>query len=365
MKIDIIAGARPNFIKIAPVISQVIKYSKIGYNISYRLIHTGQHYDKKMSKIFFEELKIPKPDFNLEVGSGSHANQTSKIMIRYERLLNHIKPDICMVFGDVNSTLACSIVAKKFNIKIAHVEAGIRSFDLSMPEEINRIVTDSITDYFFTTSEFANKNLIKSGIEKENIFFVGNTMIDTLNNNIKKFKKPLIFDKIKLSKKQYLILTLHRPSNVDEIKTLFNLLELIDKNSENLPIIFPIHPRTKSTFNKNNFLFKNIVTIDPLSYLEFNYLVKNSKCVITDSGGITEETTVMNIPCITLRDTTERPETVLYGTNVLVGNNYKKLINSLKNLFLNNWKKGIIPELWDGKSSERIIKNLLNKINKN
>lgn len=351
--IDIIAGARPNFIKIAPIIHSIIKDG----NFSFRLIHTGQHYDKNMSQNFFNQLDIPEPDINLEVGSGSQANQTAKIMVKYEDiLLNSPKPYLCLVVGDVNSTMACSIVAKKLNIKVAHVEAGIRSFDLTMPEEINRIITDSISDYFFTTSKHANKNLIDAGFDKKNIFFVGNTMIDTLNKQKSNFKKPDFFEKLNLAKDNYLVLTMHRPKNVDDIDKLEQFINCIVSNTNNLKVIFPIHPRTKSVLN--NFKSKNLILVPPLPYLEFNYLVNNSKCVITDSGGITEETTVMNIPCITLRDNTERPETISEGTNILAGTNPENIISILKKLFLKQWKKGSIPELWDGYASERIIKTL-------
>ena len=358
MLIDIIAGARPNFIKISPIINQIILSSSKN-KLSYRLIHTGQHYDKNMSNNFFKELKIPKPHINLNSGSGTQAEQTAKIMIGYENILLKSKPDICLVVGDVTSTMACAIVAKKMNIKVAHVEAGIRSFDLSMPEEINRIVTDSITDYFFTTSKTANNNLLNLGISSDQIFFVGNVMIDTLLKEIPNFKKPSIFSKMNLNKNKYIVLTLHRPSNVDNIKELENILYTINNNVYNSPILFPVHPRTDKILSEINFDFENIYRIQPMSYLEFNYLVANSACVITDSGGITEETTVLNIPCITLRDNTERPETVEIGTNELVGDNKEKIILSLSKILNNNWKKSLIPELWDGHAAERIIDKLL------
>jgi len=358
MLIDIIAGARPNFIKISPIINQIILSSRKN-KLSYRLIHTGQHYDKNMSNNFFKELKIPKPHINLNSGSGTQAEQTAKIMIGYENVLLKSKPDICLVVGDVTSTMACAIVAKKMNIKVAHVEAGIRSFDLSMPEEINRIVTDSITDYFFTTSKTANNNLLNLGISSDQIFFVGNVMIDTLLKEIPNFKKPSIFSKMNLNKNKYIVLTLHRPSNVDNIKELENILYTINNNVYNSPILFPVHPRTDKILSKINFDFENIYRIQPMSYLEFNYLVANSACVITDSGGITEEATVLNIPCITLRDSTERPETVEIGTNELVGDDKEKIILSLSKILNNNWKKSLIPELWDGHAAERIIDKLL------
>ena len=359
MKIDIIAGARPNFIKIAPIIDAINNKKKEGIDISYRLIHTGQHYDQNMSEDFFSQLGIPEPDFNLESGSGTPSEQTSKIMIGYEKILNNKLSEICLVVGDVTSTMACSIVAKKMGLKIAHIEAGIRSFDLSMPEEINRMVTDSITDYFFTTSEFANKNLIKSGVEDKSIFYVGNTMIDTLLKQMPNFIKPDVFNDYKLENQKYFVMTMHRPSNVDEISKLKDFLKTIDSNVYKLPVLFPVHPRTQNILSDMNIKFDSIIQIPPMSYLEFNYLVKNAKCVITDSGGITEEATVMNIPCITLRDNTERPETVSMGTNELVGTNLQNLSKALKKIFNKRWKQSKIPKYWDGKTSLRIVDHLI------
>lgn len=358
IKLDLIAGARPNFIKISPVINEIIKINSKNITFDYRLIHTGQHYDENMSNSFFKLLNIPEPDINLNCGSGSHAEQTSKIMISYEKVLKQKKPDCCIVFGDVNSTLACSVVAKKFNIKVAHVEAGIRSFDSTMPEEINRIVTDSISDYFFTTSLLANKNLINSGVNKKNIFFVGNTMIDTLLANKNRFKKPSFWDKIQLKKNKYFVLTLHRPSNVDLKEKFKKILETILNYTNNYHIIFPIHPRTKKMFKTLEFKSKRLHVVDPMNYLEFNFLIKNSNAVITDSGGITEETTVLKIPCFTLRDNTERPETVTIGTNVLVGTKLINIKKELKSFINSNKKKSKIPQKWDGKTSIRIIKIL-------
>lgn len=361
LRVDIIAGARPNFMKIAPIIEAIEKLASD--KIEYRLIHTGQHYDTKMSTSFFEELGIPDPDINLGAGGGSQAEQTGAIMIGYEKLLLSEMADVCLVVGDVTSSMACAIVAKKQNLLVVHVEAGIRSGDLSMPEEINRIVTDSITDYFYTTSEKANWNLRKSGIEENRIIFVGNTMIDTLLKNLIKLKKPQIFDECNLKEKQYFVLTLHRPANVDGEEKLKKLLEKIIEGSKGLPIIFPVHPRTAKNLQNSGIQAKNLFMAEPLSYLEFNYLVKNSMAVITDSGGITEETTQMRVPCITLRNNTERPETVEVGTNELIGTNPENILPAFKKLFAGQWKKGEIPQLWDGKTSERIIKHLIN-INK-
>lgn len=357
MKIDIIAGARPNFMKIAPIIEAIELFNN--NKLSYRLIHTGQHYDKKMSGDFFEQLGIPEPHINLEAGGGTQAEQTANIMVRYEKVLIKEPCDLCLVVGDVTSTMACTITAKKLNIKVAHIEAGIRSGDMSMPEEINRLVTDSIADFFYTTSLSANKNLKNSGVSDSKIVFVGNTMIDTLLKQLRNFKKPTFYDTLNLENKKYFVLTLHRPANVDEPQKLKELMSEIIENTNDCPLIFPIHPRTAKNIRDLNIQNENLYLVEPLGYLEFNYLVKNAFAVITDSGGITEETTVLGIPCLTLRDNTERPETVEVGTNVLVGTNPKNLAIYLSKLFEGNWKKGNIPELWDGKTAYRIVEHIL------
>ena len=356
MLIDIIAGARPNFMKIAPIIEEL--KNRKNPNLKWRLIHTGQHYDKNMSGSFFRDLNIPAPDQNLEVGSGTQAEQTGKIMYAYEQLLQKEKCDLTLVVGDVNSTMSCAISAKKaVGIKVAHVEGGIRSNDLSMPEEINRMVTDSISDYFYTTSATANENLLKLGVGDERIRFVGNTMIDTLLKNLPRLKKPEIWEKLHLENKRYLVLTLHRPSNVDSQRKLAEILRIVSDQVD-IPLIFPVHPRTKSVLEQITTGLDQIYLTDPLGYLEFNYLVRNSKGVLTDSGGITEETTVMGVPCITLRENTERPETCEIGSNVLVGADHEKLRFHLKKLDRDEWKKGSIPPLWDGKASIRIVDHL-------
>lgn len=360
MNITLVAGARPNFMKIAPIIHAIQKAQKEIKRFQFRLIHTGQHYDKKMSETFFAELNIPQPDANLGAGGGTQAEQTATIMVAFEKELLSNPTDLVLVVGDVTSTMACSIVAKKLNTKVAHVEAGIRSFDLGMPEEINRMVTDSISDYFFTTTELANENLRKSGILNENIFFVGNVMIDTLLANQSKFKQPLIWQELELKKKSYFVLTLHRPANVDEGKTLRSLIDKITSCAQGLPVIFPIHPRTAKVFDELGISAPNLHIVDPMGYLEFNYLVKNAKAVITDSGGITEETTVMGVPCLTLRNNTERPETVTIGTNELVGTNPENVGVALEKILSGEWKKGGIPPLWDGKAAERILAHLIN-----
>lgn len=359
MKITIIAGARPNFMKIAPIIESIEQCQAEGANISYRLVHTGQHYDHKMSSEFFDQLGIPKPHINLEAGGGSQAEQTAAIMVRFEKELLENPTDLVLVVGDVTSSMACSIVAKKLLIKVAHVEAGIRSGDITMPEEINRIVTDAITDYFFTTSHTANTNLINSGISPDNIFFVGNTMIDTLLKQMPNFRKPDIWDKASLTHQNYLVLTLHRPSNVDQEQHLLEMLREITTHARNLPVIFPVHPRTSQNLSRIGFEANNLYLIEPMGYLEFNFLVKHAKAVITDSGGITEETTVLGIPCMTLRDTTERPETCIMGTNELIGTSPLALKPALDKLFDGRWKTGMIPELWDGNTSDRIVRKIV------
>ncbi len=357
--IDIIAGARPNFMKIAPLIEALEKQKEAGGVLSYRLIHTGQHYDRNMSGSFFEQLGIPAPAVNFGVGGGSQAEQTAGIMIAYERLLMEQCSDLCLVVGDVTSTMACAITAKKAEVKVAHVEAGIRSGDLSMPEEINRIATDALTDFFFTTSETANAELRRCGIGEERIFFVGNTMIDTLLKQRANFEPPPCWEELGLKESQYLVLTLHRPANVDEEAKLKSMIGAIVTGSQGAPVVFPVHPRTAGVFQQAGIEADNLCLVDPLPYLEFNYLVSKARGVITDSGGITEETTVMGIPCLTLRDSTERPETIETGTNELVGTEPANLAPYLHRLFSGEWKEGEIPEKWDGRSGERIIQVLV------
>jgi UDP-N-acetylglucosamine 2-epimerase (non-hydrolysing) len=388
MKITLVAGARPNFIKVAPIIHAIEIASEKGKSIKYRLVHTGQHYDKAMSQSFFDELNIPEPHNNLGCGGGTQAEQTAAIMIAFEKEMLKQPTDLVVVVGDVTSTMACSIVAKKLNTKVAHVEAGIRSGDLTMPEEINRMVTDCLADYYFTTSHWAGDNLKKNGAKDEQIYFVGNVMIDTLLKNQPRFQKPDIWDEAGLQKGQYIVMTLHRPANVDEEAKFKQMLETIIEASRGLPIIFPVHPRTRKIIKKltssrqlaipkvfgtparhpDNYRDANspirqfatsLNLIDPLGYLHFNYLVQNAKAVITDSGGITEETTVMGVPCITLRDNTERPETVEIGTNELIGTNPGSIAPAFEKLFKQKWKTGKIPLFWDGNTSERIVKHLL------
>lgn len=356
--IDLIAGARPNFMKIAPIIEALTAAQTRGGSLRYRLIHTGQHYDKAMSGGFFEQLGIPEPDINLEVGSGTQAEQTAAIMTRYEKVLLEQRSDLCLVVGDVTSTMACSVVARKLGLPVAHVEGGIRSGDWTMPEEINRVVTDSITNWFFTTSETANANLRRSGVTDERIFFVGNTMIDTLLKQTPSLRPPGFWNELNLQPGGYFVVTLHRPANVDGEHQLLHMLHAIADGTGGLPVVFPVHPRTAKSLRELEGQIPGMHYVDPQGYLEFNYLVKHAKGVITDSGGITEETTVMGVPCLTLRDNTERPETVSIGTNELIGTNPAALGPALARLLAGEWKKGAVPEKWDGKAAVRIVAEL-------
>ena len=359
MLITIVAGARPNFMKIAPIIRAIKNAQSSGRAIDYRLVHTGQHFDKKMSGDFFDQLGIPEPDINLEAGGGTQAEQTAAVMISFEAELENNRPDVVIVVGDVTSTMACTISAKKLCIPVVHVEAGIRSGDMTMPEEINRIVTDSISDHFFTTTVVAGQLLKKNGAGVNQVHFVGNTMIDTLMQNLDRVTRPDVWSSAGLKEKQYFLVTLHRPANVDDPAKLVEFLEAILSGTEGHGVVFPVHPRTRKSVQSVNFNHERLIQIDPLGYLEFIYLLKYARAVITDSGGITEEATVLDVPCMTLRDSTERPETVTIGTNELVGTNSKDLAPYLKRLSQGQWKKGTTPELWDGQTSERIVKILL------
>lgn len=356
--VDLIAGARPNFIKIAPIIHALNAAEARGGVLRYRLIHTGQHYDRAMSGDFFDQLGIPEPDINLEAAAETQAGQTAAIMVRYEKVLFEQSGDLCLVVGDVTSTMACAIVARKFGVPVAHVEGGIRSGDWHMPEEINRVVTDSITNWFFTTSETANANLRRVGVTDDCLFFVGNTMIDTLVKQLPRLRPPAFWDDFGLQKHRYFVVTLHRPANVDGEQQLLRLLHAIAEGTGGLPVVFPVHPRTAKSLRELSEQVPRLHYVDPQGYLEFNYLVRHANGVITDSGGITEETTFMGVPCITLRDNTERPETVTVGTNELVGTDPANLPPALARLLAGEWKKGSIPERWDGHAAERIVEVL-------
>ena len=354
MIVDLIAGARPNFMKVAAIIRAIERRAADGGRLRYRLVHTGQHYDTNLSGAFFAQLGIPAPHVNLDVGSGTQAEQTAGIMTRYERVHDESRPDACVVVGDVTSTMACAIVARKQGTPVAHVEAGIRSGDWSMPEEINRIVTDALSHWHFTTSEIANENLRRAGVEASRIHFVGNTMIDTLLANMDRLVAPPAWQELGLEERAYFVLTLHRPANVGLLPNLVRLLSAVAQCARELPVVFPAHPRTVKVLDGNS-VPPNVHIIEPQPYLEFNYLVRHAKAAITDSGGITEEATVMGVPCMTLRSTTERPETVTIGTNELLGTDASAIGPSFERLFAGAWKKGGIPPKWDGKSAERIV----------
>ena len=351
-----VVGARPNFMKIAPI-HRIMKISDI---IEPILVHTGQHYDEKMSRIFFEDLGLPVPDVYLGIGSGSHARQTGAIMIEMEKIVLDYKPDLVLVVGDVNSTMAATLVASKLHIPIAHVEAGLRSFDRAMPEEINRMVTDSLADFLFVTEESGRQNLLKEGIPPEKIHFVGNVMIDSLLSHLKKAKKSNIISQLNLDHQPYALLTLHRPSNVDNQETFNGILSALEQIEQKIPIIFPIHPRSRKMLEQFQFgdriaRLKNFNLIDPLGYLDFLSLMEKAKLVLTDSGGIQEETTVLGIPCLTLRKNTERPVTVELGTNVIVGMDKDKIVDESFKILSEQSKKGKIPPLWDGNAARRIV----------
>lgn len=360
--IYLVAGARPNFMKIAPIIRAI--QAKSG-ELLYKLIHTDQHYDKAMSDVFFEELGIPEPDFHLGCGGGSHAEQTAKIMVKFEKVCLDQMPDCVLVVGDVNSTLACSIVAKKLGISVAHVEAGLRSGDLTMPEEINRLVTDSITDFFFVTEPSAVKHLLSEGKCRDRIFEVGHVMIDNLLyqfNKLPSLQGKLQSERYRKEHVNYGVVTLHRPSNVDDKLVLEGIFVALNKIAKDLPLCFPVHPRTqKNIASWDISVDANITLMPPQSYMEFLNLWSNAQVVLTDSGGLQEETTGLGVPCITLRENTERPITVEQGTNIVVGTNYIKIIQAYTQV-INNPKTGTKPSLWDGHSAERIVDKLISLI---
>jgi UDP-N-acetylglucosamine 2-epimerase (non-hydrolysing) len=359
MKIDIIAGARPNFVKIAPVIHEIRKAGLPAGVLDYRLIHTGQHCDAAMSDVFFDQLDIPPPDEILIVSGRTQAEITAQVMMGYESALKKETPDMCLVAGDVTSTLACAIVARKAGAEVAHIEGGLRSGDWTMPEEINRVATDSITNIFFTTSAHANENLLRADVASDRIFFVGNTMIDSLLKYQDAMTRPGIFDSMALADSGYFLLTMHRPANVDNAETLHGFLSAVSGGAGDIPVVFPVHPRTQKMLSSGTGNYANIVCIPPLSYLDFIYMLKHAKAVITDSGGVTEEATVLNIPCMTLRSNTERPETCIMGTNELLGTDPAHIPPALEKVLRGGWKKGSIPPLWDGKASERIVSALV------
>ena len=373
MKVISIVGARPNFMKVAPIHKAFqkkinSKKEKTDSEIIHLICHTGQHYDENMSKIFFEDLELPRPHIYLGVGSGSHAVQTAKIMVEFEKVLIDEKPDLVIVVGDVNSTIACSLVASKLGIKIAHVEAGLRSFDRTMPEEINRLLTDQLSDFLFITENSAVDNLKREGIDSSKVFFTGNVMIDSLHYYLPKAGESKIFDTFNLTDngnvEPYILVTLHRPANVDSREFLIKLTGVLNRLSEKRKIVFPIHPRTRKNFDELGTDYKlneNILLSQPIGYIDFLALTKNAELIITDSGGIQEESTYLGVQCITVRDNTERPSTVEIGTNQLIGTDLNKVERAALDVIKGKKKNGNIPELWDGYAAERIVNILIQK----
>jgi UDP-N-acetylglucosamine 2-epimerase (non-hydrolysing) len=356
MRILNVVGARPNLMKMAPLVTEMDRYR----DVQQTLLHTGQHYDHRMSRIFFDELGLPRPDVYLGIGSGSHAEQTARVMMAFEEVLLESRPDLVLVVGDVNSTLACALTAAKLWVPVAHVEAGLRSFDRQMPEEINRVVTDILSDFLFTTSRDAGENLLREGVPPEKTFFVGNVMIDTLNKHRSRAQRLGTPSKFGLGPARYALLTLHRPSNVDVKDVLSGLLDALIRIQREMPILFPAHPRTVSRIAEFGLtdrlnLAPNLKFIEPLGYLEFLDLMIHARLVLTDSGGIQEETTILGVPCLTIRENTERPITVTEGTNLLVGTNPDRIIEEVERILSGESKMGRIPDLWDGHAAQRIV----------
>lgn len=371
-KIISVVGARPNFMKMAPLHKELQKHKN---RVKHIIVHTGQHYDKNLSEVFFRQLGLPKPGINLNAGSGSHAEQTAEIMKKFEKIVLKHKPDLVIVYGDVNSTLAASVVCSKTLINnkpvpIAHVEAGLRSFDNTMPEEINRIITDSLADYLFVPEESGIKNLLKAGINRSKIFFTGNIMIDSLKGYIKQASKSKVLEQLSISRKEYVLITLHRPSNVDSLKSIHKILDIfksINRISDALDIVFPVHPRTMKMFENSGLISElegihNLILTEPLGYIDFLSLIYNSKFVITDSGGIQEETSYLRIPCLTIRENTERPVTLTHGTNILCGKDKSVIENEVRKIINGKFKKGGKIKYYDGRTAGRIAKVILNNV---
>jgi UDP-N-acetylglucosamine 2-epimerase (non-hydrolysing) len=379
MRIVLVCGARPNFMKIAPLIRAIDKHNQLNkpnelnkLPITPILVHTGQHYDYEMSQTFFEDLELPEPDIYLGVGSGTHAEQTGKVMMEIEKVLLKERPDLVVVVGDVNSTLAAALAAVKLLIPVAHVEAGLRSYDRTMPEEINRLLTDQISDYLFTPTRDADENLRKEGIQPEKIFFVGNVMVDSLLFNKAKADQSQILGRLGLAERGYALLTLHRPSNVDDKDSLTNMMSAITEISARIPIVFPAHPRTQkklrefkldrpNALNEPDELSVQVLIIPPVSYVDFLKLEMYARFVLTDSGGIQEETTVLGVPCLTLRETTERPITVAQGINVVVGNNRQSIVEEASKVLAAEPQSRPRIELWDGRTAERIVEIIVGR----
>ncbi|MGD8466454.1 MAG: UDP-N-acetylglucosamine 2-epimerase (non-hydrolyzing) [Anaerolineae bacterium] len=355
-----VVGARPNLMKMAPLVAEMANYPQIHQT----LLHTGQHYDAQMSTVFFEELGLPEPDVYLGVGSGSHAWQTAQVMLAFETVCQDLKPNLVIVVGDVNSTLACALTAAKLWIPVAHVEAGLRSLDRRMPEEINRVVTDSLADLLFTTSRDADENLKCEGIDPSRIHFVGNVMIDSLLQHRQRAAKSRVLDRLGIVSRNYALLTLHRPSNVDDPQILSGILSALEALQTQLPIVFPVHPRTRKNLRAFGLLdwVQDMVDLrctDPLGYLDFLCLMDHARLVLTDSGGVQEETTILGVPCLTLRENTERPITISEGTNQVVGSSPERILEASMAVLEGGGKAGQIPELWDGRAAERIIQVVL------
>jgi len=355
LKTVFVGAARPNFMKIAPILDEVRAFPVI-HPV---LVHTGQHYDRELSDVFFEELGISAPDIHMGVGSGSHAKQTARVMMEFEKVLLTERPALVVVVGDVNSTLACSLTSAKLHVPVAHVEAGLRSFDRSMPEEINRMVTDTLSSLLFTTCEDANVNLRNEGVTPERIHFVGNVMIDSLKNHIEIARQSDVLSRLSLGERNYAVLTLHRPSNVDSEEALSRIVDAVCEIQKELPVVFPVHPRTRKglgaeRFKKQLGQARNFILLDPLGYLDFLRLLLSARLILTDSGGIQEESTVLGIPCLTLRENTERPVTVSHGTNTVVGTDPERIVRETREIIAGRGKEGRVPPLWDGKASSRI-----------
>jgi len=355
-KILVVAGARPNFMKIAQLVERLKKDKKT----KCLLVHTGQHYDFEMSEVFFQELRIPEPDVFLNVGSGSHAEQTAKIITSFEQVLIEEKPDLVIVAGDVNSTLACTLTAAKLNVKVAHIESGLRSFDRTMPEEINRIVTDSLSDIHFVSERSGVENLLREGHTKSQIHLVGSVMIDPIVSKIRVIDRSKILRQLGIKPREYAVLTLHRPTNVDSAETLSEVFEILTIVSETVSLVYPVHPRARGSLRANDLWDKfgelpGLQIIEPLGYLDFIKLVKDSRFVLTDSGSIQEETTFLHVPCLTMRENTERPSTVELGTNKLVGRDKVTILKAVDCILNGKWRPGRVPRYWDGNTTERVL----------
>lgn len=360
MKIVSVVGARPNFMKVAPILRELKKYPAC----QSLLVHTGQHYDVNMSDVFFRDLQIPVPDVFLNVGSGSHSKQTAEVMIRFDEVLEKEKPDLVIVVGDVNSTMACSVTASKKNVKVAHVEAGLRSFDRAMPEEINRIVTDALSDYLFTTEKSGNEHLLEEGKRADQIFFTGNVMIDSLVFAQERIRTSSVVSRLQVQPHEYFLVTLHRPSNVDNPGSLEKVVRILDTLQKRLHVVFPIHPRSLKMIEKFGFQERiksmhRLKLTDPIGYIDFLSLMSTAKAVISDSGGLQEESTYLGVPCLTMRENTERPVTIDVGTNTLVGLDETKISGCVDSIMIGTYKQGNRPPLWDGKAAERIAEILM------